>query len=112
MNRLSIILFLFIFSIMASCSKVKQKTRDNAYICQIGNAKTIQELIKQLNAWDKEALNAYENANDSGRNYVKDGETRGYVEAHKNCLSKLGVELIWNKKKVKYEIKEKNYSDK
>ena len=41
---------------MTSYSQVKPKIKNSLCICQIGNAKTVRELIKQLNAWDKEAL--------------------------------------------------------
>ena len=89
---------------MTSYSQNISQTQKETCECQIGKAKDIKSLLKQLNSWDKKELDAYERPNHYP-NYNVSGETTGYVEQHKKCLKKLGASISWNVKKTEYTLR-------
>jgi hypothetical protein len=67
--------------------------------------KDAEGLVAHLNEWNKDELDVYERPDayrEQGR--VASGETAGWVTAHREELSKLGVVVKWNPQKQLYEI--------
>jgi len=63
----------------------------------------IQGLVNQLNEWDAIELIAY-NEPERFPNYLTSGETNGWITTHQEKLSKLGVQIAWDKTKQEYVI--------
>ncbi len=63
----------------------------------------VQELLEKLNSWNKEELDVLEHPDKySGR--IASGETKGWVDVHKQKLKELGFLAKWNSNKRIYEI--------
>jgi hypothetical protein len=71
---------------------------------EVGWPKDINGLIEHLNSWYKDELDAYERP-DIYPNFKASGETNGWISLHKELLKELGATVIWNKEKMKYELK-------
>lgn len=71
---------------------------------EVGWPKDIDNLIEHLNSWDKDELDASERP-DVYPNRISGGETNGWIDEHKRLLKELGATIIWDKEKMKYELK-------
>lgn len=79
---------------------ILEKNRDSV---KIGWPKDVESLIKHLNNWYVDELDAYERPH-AYPNFKTSRETNGWVSEHKRLLTELGVSVIWNKEKMKYQI--------
>ena len=62
-----------------------------------------QEILDDLNEWDIEELDIFENP-DKYPNRMASGETGGWVLSHKRELKELGYSVRWNNDKKLYEL--------
>jgi len=64
-----------------------------------------QKILEKLNDWDKTELDIFEKP-DKYPDRIVSGQTKGWVETHKEDLKKLGFTVIWNSDKKVYEFEQ------
>jgi hypothetical protein len=63
----------------------------------------VREIIKKLNSWDKEELDVLERP-DKHPGRIASGETKGWVDVHKQKLKGFGFTAQWDTDKKSYEL--------
>ncbi len=63
----------------------------------------VRHELERLNAWDNISIGAHEHPEDYP-NYVVSGESRGYINHHKERLLELGESVEWDRTTMKYRF--------
>jgi hypothetical protein len=70
---------------------------------ELGWPKDIEGLIDHLNDWYKDELDVYERP-EAYPNRITDGQTGGWVIAHKEALGRLGAKVRWDSEAMSYVL--------